>query len=333
MAAYYDIFGQKVQSASSDPANKAEGQVWYNSTTYVAKLETLVPGSWSSSPNLNTTAGQRGGAGITSAALAFGGDPSPPSLTTNASEEYDGSSWTSTPTLNTGRRSIHGTGVLTSAIGVGGYSAPDRLNNCESYNGTTWSNETGYPVKTIATGLGASETTCIFYGAETGPAPSPSGATLASNKYDGSTWTSGGNMTRSPATGGASGLGIVTAGIATGGFPNTSASEEYNGTSWSSINPGLWSGYGAVAWGSTSDGLHAGGIGVGPSSPVWTQLYDGTSWVSGNATGTPFYTAGDTKGATSSPSGLQFGGNPVPTGNSAQEWSGEAVGTTTITTS
>jgi len=332
VATYYDIFGQKVQYLSSDPANIAEGQVWYNSTSNTLKLESLVPGSWASIPNLNTTTGQRGGAGITSAALAYGGDPSSPSLTTNASEEYNGSTWTSTPTMNTARRSLSGTGVLTSAIGVGGYSAPDRLNNVESYNGTSWSNETSYPVKTVATGLGASETAAIYFGGETGPAPSPGGNATVSQEYDGSTWTAGGTLVRSaPTAFGLVGLGIQTSGIIAGG--NSTASEEYDGTSWTAVNNFLWPGYGGAGWGSTSDGLIAGGIGVGPGSPIWTALYDGTSWVSGNATGTPFYTGGSTKGATSSPSGLQFGASPPPTGNRAQEWSGEAVGTTTITTS
>lgn len=47
MATYFDIFGQQVQYLSSDPSPSAEGQVWFNSTTSVAKVVGFNPGSWS----------------------------------------------------------------------------------------------------------------------------------------------------------------------------------------------------------------------------------------------------------------------------------------------
>jgi hypothetical protein len=59
-----------------------------------------------------------GGAGIQTAALAFGGILH---LTTGATEEYDGTSWTTSPaSLNTARRSLAGAGTQTAALAFGG---------------------------------------------------------------------------------------------------------------------------------------------------------------------------------------------------------------------
>jgi hypothetical protein len=33
MATYKEIFGKQIKFLSSDPANEAEGQIWYNSTS------------------------------------------------------------------------------------------------------------------------------------------------------------------------------------------------------------------------------------------------------------------------------------------------------------
>jgi hypothetical protein len=70
-------------------------------------------------PNsLNTARDALGGAGVQTAALAFGGLT--PSVTT-ATEEYDGNSWTTSPgSLNTGRNSPGGTGTQASALAFGG---------------------------------------------------------------------------------------------------------------------------------------------------------------------------------------------------------------------
>jgi hypothetical protein len=52
---------------------------------------------------MNTARQNLAGAGIQTAALAFGGDTPPVS---SATEEYDGATWTSSNPLNTARRSL-----------------------------------------------------------------------------------------------------------------------------------------------------------------------------------------------------------------------------------
>ena len=53
MATYKQIFGKQIEFLSSDPTNEAEGQVWYNSTSYTFKT-VVNSGAWSSSsPTVN----------------------------------------------------------------------------------------------------------------------------------------------------------------------------------------------------------------------------------------------------------------------------------------
>ena len=51
MATYKEIFGKQVKFLSSDPANEAEGQIWYNSTSGTFK-SVLVSEAWSSSGSI-----------------------------------------------------------------------------------------------------------------------------------------------------------------------------------------------------------------------------------------------------------------------------------------
>jgi hypothetical protein len=92
MATYKGIQGFTIQNLSADPSNPIEGQVWYNSTSNVWKVEeATTAGAWATGGNLNTARYVLAGAGTQTAALAFGGAaPSP----TGATEEYNGSAWT-----------------------------------------------------------------------------------------------------------------------------------------------------------------------------------------------------------------------------------------------
>jgi hypothetical protein len=55
MATYKGIQGFTIQNLSADPSNPIEGQVWYNSTSNVWKVEELTTaGAWATGNNLNT---------------------------------------------------------------------------------------------------------------------------------------------------------------------------------------------------------------------------------------------------------------------------------------
>jgi hypothetical protein len=93
--------------------------------------------SWTSNPTgLNTARHALSGAGIQTAALAFGGNTA--TAITGATEEYDGSTWATSPaSLSTARAGFAGTGTQTSALGFGGrcsnsYSSNRRMDRCRS---------------------------------------------------------------------------------------------------------------------------------------------------------------------------------------------------------
>jgi hypothetical protein len=79
--------------------------------------------TWTSSPgSLNTTRYGLAGAGIQTAALAFGGI-SPGPTVTGVTEEYNGATWTSSPaSLSTTRYELAGTGTQLAALAFGGNS-------------------------------------------------------------------------------------------------------------------------------------------------------------------------------------------------------------------
>jgi hypothetical protein len=78
MTTYKGIQGFTIQNLSADPSNPIEGQVWYNSTSNVWKVEeATTAGAWATGGNLNTARYQLGSAGTQTAGLAFGGQIPP----------------------------------------------------------------------------------------------------------------------------------------------------------------------------------------------------------------------------------------------------------------
>jgi hypothetical protein len=86
MATYKGIKGFTIQNLSADPSNPIEGEMWYNSTSNVWKVEeATAAGAW-----------------------ATGGS-------------YDGSTWTTSPSsLATARYSVSGAGTQTAGLAFGG---------------------------------------------------------------------------------------------------------------------------------------------------------------------------------------------------------------------
>jgi hypothetical protein len=138
MATYKGIKGFSIQNLSADPSNPIEGEIWYNSTSNVWKVEeATAAGAWATANNMNNARSSLGGAGIQTAALAFGGSqPSP--INSTLTEEYDGTSWAGSGGLGTGRRGLAGCGIQTAGLAFGGY-VTGFLSATEEYNGSTWS--------------------------------------------------------------------------------------------------------------------------------------------------------------------------------------------------
>ena len=137
MATYKEIYGTNVEVLASDPSNPVEGQIWYNSTSQTLKGYALVAGSWATAGPLNTARSQSASAGTETAALCFGGSST---VTTGATESYNGTAWTTSPnSLNTARRYLGGCGATnTAALAFGGFTPPTNSNATETWNGTSW---------------------------------------------------------------------------------------------------------------------------------------------------------------------------------------------------
>tara|TARA_R110002094_G_scaffold47308_2_gene58861 strand:+ start:53 stop:898 length:846 start_codon:yes stop_codon:yes gene_type:complete len=247
MSEYKIIKGFKIQVVAADPSTDL-GQVWYNSTTSVLKYNAATAaGAWATGGNMGTARYGLAGAGTQTAGLAFAGNSGG---VTNATEEYDGSAWTAGGDTTKGRFDMGAAGTQTAGLIAGGdagqFSSPSYYNGTEEYGGSSWTagGDLGTGRKTLG-GFGTQTAALVFVG-------NIPAATAISEHYDGTSWTAGGNYPA--ATSGAKGAGTQTAGLATGAGPGSTASNLYDGTSWS-----------ATTATSTSYKQHAMG-GLSPSS-------------------------------------------------------------------
>jgi len=266
MATYTNIQGQNILIVSSDPANPTIGQIWYNTTSNTLKGYVADIGAWATGGNMPAAKQDGGSAGTQTAALGFGGydaGSSPPANSVRTLE-YDGSTWTVGGNLPLGRAAISGVGTQTSALAAGGYTVPgfNSTNSSQEYDGSAWTSGGTLSTSrgTGMQGAGTQTAALMMGGVIVSNPPLSIVGTLVSEEYDGTSWTSGGNMnqTRDAGTGTSQ-----TAALAFGGDSSGSLTEEYDGTSWTAggnLNTGR--GRSASA-GSQTAGLDMGG---GPSA-------------------------------------------------------------------
>ena len=155
------------------------------------------------------------------------------------------------------------------------------------------------------------------------------GTSTATEHYDGTSWTGGGNVNTGTDAG--IGFGILTAAVKAGGYiagPGvvTNSSEEYDGSSWTAGNnintarseiPG---GFGIL-----TAGVMFGGAGANTPGTVLTTVeeYDGTNWTTVNSSNighSGCWSAGTQL------DGIGGGGAPIPT--SAELYNGTTWSTT-----
>ena len=236
MATYKEIQGEAVVNTSSDITS--EGQVFYNSPGNAYKLAAATGAdAFSTGGNLGTGRYSRAAFGIQTSSVFAGG--SPPS-TTQGSEHYDGSSWTAGGNMNTSRRNAAGCGVLTAGLAFGGAEGNPITAAVEEYNGSSWTSVTSMPTATRGQMGAGTQTAAFACGGANNPSSAPPGASVDTTyEYDGTNWTSGGDMGHGRNDG--QGCGTLTAGLAVGGrsnlppypaIPAADTVEEYNGTSW-----------------------------------------------------------------------------------------------------
>jgi len=273
MSTFKEIQGRNIRSYTTNPDNPLEGQMWYNQTELklkgvtasgawsstspgitarsdlagfgiqtaavgaggyitaaVANVEEYNGSGWSNATAIPTATNSLAGFGVLTAGVVCGGVSGSPTRP-NATFEYNGTSWTGGGNLNTGRQNLTGVGIETAGL-VFGSSNPNS-NICEEYNGSAWTavnamnrpsinNQAAGGVQTAAYGAG-------------GYIPG-SGNSNGTENYDGTNWTTSGNIPAARRSG--RGSGTQTDGIMAGGNgPGiTTAVLNYNGTTWS-VNP------------------------------------------------------------------------------------------------
>ena len=275
MATYKGIKGVKVVTKTSDPtASEATGTVWYNSTGDALKYSIEGAGSWASAPSLNTARSQASGIGIpsatlavkgsmpdytansetfdgtawteggnsnaasrngrgtgtTTAAMTVGGWSSPGGVT--ATEYYDGTSWTiqtGTLTRGGGYQSFGSCGgSQASAMIFGGEPGTTYSKYSETWNGTSWSegnNLNSLRQSPAGTGI---VTAALCIGGW-----SPSVVTNVES-YDGTSWTET-STDINTARAQLGGCGTSTLSLIYGGNTSNTATESFNGTTWTTI--------------------------------------------------------------------------------------------------
>ena len=288
MATYKEIQGEAVVNTSADITS--EGQVFYNTPGNAFKVATATASdAFANGGNLGTGRYSRAHFGTQTSAVFAGG--SPPN-TTQGSEHYDGSSWTAGGNMNVSRRNLTGGGVLTAGVAFGGITGPGYpsgaviVASTEHYNGSSWTNATNMPTATRGQQGTGTQTAAFACGGSVAPGASPAGASKVDTfEYDGSNWTTGGNLGHGRSDGQAS--GTLTAGLVVGGretlppYPATPAAdtvEEYDGTSWTAggAYPTAMNAVGNA--GTQTASLVCGGNTGGNQSA--SNLYNGTSFSS-----------------------------------------------------
>ena len=183
--------------------------------------------------NLNLSRSNTWLVGSSTAGLAWGGIIPGPGTRTNVTEEWNGSAWTTSPgTISDSVSGATGFGDQTAALRVAGDLGPANTSNVDSYNGTTWTASTSYPISIKdAFGTGTLTDGLVASGAG-GPGGTDVVTTVVSG-WDGSAWSTRPTMgtSRRDNTGGST-SGPANAAVQGGGNnpPTTSIAntEEYN---------------------------------------------------------------------------------------------------------
>jgi hypothetical protein len=227
--------------------------------------------------------------------------------------------WASGGDLNTARyRMMGGAGIQTAGLVVGGYST-GLSSAVESYNGTSWTTSTSFPITAADIGMTGTATASLAIGGN-GPGNNTDGV----YNFDGSSWTS---TTSLPSAGARiQAIGTQTAALAVGGQapPSqayTNRTLEFDGSTWTT--------------GGTYDTVLANGGCSGPSTAAFsfggytpsesTQAaqYNGTSWTETTSLNTARGETMFSGSGTQTSSMISQGGDPYTT-LVTEAWNGTA---------
>jgi hypothetical protein len=182
--------------------------------------------------------------------------------------------WASGGNLNTARYGMGNAGTQTANIAFGG--AAPITTAVENYNGTSWTNGTSLPATVQYNGSSGTQTAALSIGGYNGTTYNNN----VTQEWDGSTWTSGGNLNTGRGALGVGIVGLQTAGLGVAGQSGPGAadnkSESYNGTSWTNTPTLNTNRAFHAAWGSTTGAMAVGAPGGNDGTAV--ESWNGSSW-------------------------------------------------------
>ena len=296
-----------------------------NDTASIATTQEYNGTGWSLGGNLPEARFNAGGLGVETAGMSVGGGD-PPGARSVKTFEYNGTAWTAGGDLTEEREGPFSFGTETAGVAAGGETllppGVTQAATVDEYNGSSW---TAVNSMSNARYLGAAcgtETAGVVFGGETSGG---GGYITATELYDGTNWTAGGNAPSSQKYAQAA-SGQQTDALLINGFgpPYTTAVTEYDGSSFttgqSTVIPRSQLGA-SKQQSNTTSALAYGGVNPGVTGgPRLTNTEEyaksinvitGAAWASGGNLGTARNRLG---GAGTQTAGLAFGGSVSPGG-------------------
>ena len=167
--------------------------------------------AWTETNDLNVAHYRPGGAGTSTAALAYGGTTPP---LTAKTESWNGSSWTEVNDLNTARQQLGGGGTSTSAIATGGQippASPPLTGATEAWDGSSWTEVSDMNTARYAMGYSSgSNTSSLVFGGELPPGGPPIYQAKVEG-YNGTSWTEVNDLSAVKGAPGGSGSSSISA--------------------------------------------------------------------------------------------------------------------------
>ena len=245
---------------------------------YLNTFERYDGSSWTQSATLATgrTTSFSGGLPASTDGSFVGGGKTPTVVSStetfvNSINTITPGAWASGNNMGTTRFQTSGAGSQTAALAFGGETPGGDTANTEEYDGSSWSEQNNLPAVTKDHGGFGIQTAAVSCGG------APNTITY---KYDGSSWTSSGALNTGRTNAGA--CGTQTAGLTFGGYPSVTATEEFDGSSWTT-NPNAMPESSQNRFGTGTQTAALAAYGGPPSYIKTTFEYDGSSWTSGGS--------------------------------------------------
>ena len=226
---------------------------------------------WEVMPGLPQARYYSGGDVLDGKMYVVGGCDAANSTVTNV-YMYDGTSWTEVAGLP---QTLRETAVATydgALYSIGGYTGASRVTNVYKFNGTTWTEVAGLPAPRFSLGAGVLGGNLIAYGGR-----DSGGALTNVFSFDGSSWTEITGMNPGKFSMGYAAYSGKVYSVA--GYTLTSATYEFDGSSWSAVSNYPLSGGCAILAGATLDGYMYMCGGQDFSAGFTNAFrYDGNAW-------------------------------------------------------